>query len=169
MDVLFVTESNVLSFVSLAIEFGHKKLVLVSDKSLSKKLCDDLIKNTNIEFDFITSKQILLGTSKNLEKKSKNYFFGFEIQSDKDGMHQRFSGLNHVLLNRIKEREQIVLFTLNVKTNLKKSMVLGRIKQNLKLCKKYSVEYYFVSNAKRLIEIKSASDLLALENILSKI
>jgi len=84
----------------------------------------------------------------------------------KDTVHQRVSGLNHILANACVEKQVQVVFDMALLR--KKMYVFARMKQNLYLCRKYDVSYRFASFAKHPLQMISADGLMAIERELMK-
>lgn len=95
---------------------------------------------------------------------------GFEEIDKKDSLHFRSSGLNQVLL-KLANRNQIVIgFNFNVLLNCKDTfetaLLMGRMKQNVKFCRKYHVKMVVASFAKSKYEMRDVKDLLAFARVL---
>jgi len=79
-------------------------------------------------------------------------------------MHFRASGLNQVLAAIANKKKKIIGFNFNAILNTKgmlRSQLLGRMKQNVKLCRKYKVEMALASFAANPFELKAEKDLQA--------
>jgi hypothetical protein len=92
-------------------------------------------------------------------------FFDIESPYNRDGIHQRHSGLNHIICRQMNKTSKIVCFSLN--TILKGSVqdrirILGKIKQNIKLLRKYKVGVIIASLATSADEMRSFSDIASL-------
>lgn len=83
--------------------------------------------------------------------------FELEDSSREDFIHHRNSGLNHVLAKDLFFKEIIVGFSFSL--FLRNPKVLGRMKQNVKLCRKYDVKMIFASFARDEWEVRSLKDL----------
>lgn len=81
----------------------------------------------------------------------------------RDSLHQRVSGLDHVLCKLLNKNKIAVGFSLD---SLDNPVVLGRIKQNIKLCRKYKVKILFFSFAKSKYEMRSVLDMISLCRVL---
>lgn len=91
--------------------------------------------------------------------------FGFELQEHKDFLHQRASGLNHVLCQIATKKNVHVAFSFNTILNTtgpERSKILGRMMQNIALCKKYKTPVRIGSFATQPYEMRSSNDLSAL-------
>lgn len=86
--------------------------------------------------------------------------FSIEKNSRKDFMHHRASGLNHVLCMAAKERGNIIGFSFNdIISAGKGGALLGRVCQNLRLCKKYDVTCLIASFAEQPYLMRSQRDI----------
>ena len=89
------------------------------------------------------------------------------LGSRKDFMHQRNSGLNHVLCALAKENNVAVGFSFSSILHAeKRERVLGRIMQNIKLCRKYKVPMVIGSFAKDSWDVRNEKDLKAFFQVL---
>lgn len=99
-----------------------------------------------------------------IEKTDVRIFFNFEVHHDRDGLHQRKSGFNHVLAAIAHEKEKIIAFNLNTiltTSTAQRGVLLGRMRQNVALCRKYNVSMLLMSGATNLYEMRAAHDMLA--------
>lgn len=102
-----------------------------------------------------------------LEKTKRIIIYGCENENKLDFIHHRNSGLNHILLAIAKKNR--IRFLFNFKdflslTDNRKAIVLGRLKQNIMLYKKYKVMFNFASFATDKYEIKK--DYSSLQKLL---
>lgn len=83
--------------------------------------------------------------------------YGFEEQERSDFMHHRNSGLNHILCNILKDKNIMVGFdhSLILNNPHKAHVYLGRMKQNVKLCRKYAIPMVVLSLAKKKHHLKT--------------
>ena len=98
-----------------------------------------------------------------IEKSKIDMVFSFEESSRKDFIHQRASGVNHILCKSAKENNVIIGFS--VKSILdaeNKHEILGRMMQNIKLCKKFEVKIAIASFAENPFEMRGIHDLASL-------
>ncbi|MBW3014914.1 hypothetical protein KY330_00670 [Candidatus Woesearchaeota archaeon] len=102
-----------------------------------------------------------------LENQKPDLIFSLEDSKDNDFIFYRNSGLNQVLCKIAASNNIIVGFSFNLILNsLKRAQVIGRIMQNIKLCKKYKVTTAFASFATNPMEMRSSHDLIAFAEIL---
>ena len=101
------------------------------------------------------------------EDKKVDIILSPEKGSTKDNLHFRNAGLNQVLCKLAKKNNIALGFSFNEILNASNLQdVLGRMKQNVKLCRKYKVKMVFASFAKDKFEMRGAYDLLSFARIL---
>lgn len=102
-----------------------------------------------------------------IEKSKPDIIFSFEDIARKDFIHQRASGLNHILCRSAKENMVMIGFSFSSILNAEnKNFVLGRMMQNTQLCRKFKVRTIVASFAQNHFEMRSAHDLISLFEIL---
>ncbi|MFH1456285.1 MAG: RNase P subunit p30 family protein [archaeon] len=90
-----------------------------------------------------------------------------EKHCHKDFMHHRNSGLNQVLCNIANKKKTAIGISLNDLLYLEnRGQRMGRIMQNVKLCKKYKVKLVFASFAKDKFGQRPVKDMLAIAKTL---
>jgi RNase P/RNase MRP subunit p30 len=78
-------------------------------------------------------------------------------------MHFRASGLNQILCRLAKKNKVLIAVPLKLINNSEnKPMMLGRIMQNIILCRRYKVSQLIASFAEKPYEMKSPNDLMSL-------
>jgi len=85
------------------------------------------------------------------------YVYGLEMGERKDMLHYRNSGLNHILLSIAKSKNIRFIFNFSqylTLSNAKKAIVLGRLKQNLVLFRKFKVPFFIASFANSTLNVK---------------
>jgi len=170
-DIVF-PKNNEQEFIKLAETLGYDELVFVhSDekKFYNKKgklkitnalLCDPKkVQSCRKKADLI-----LVQSSTDdrfvIEKSKADLVFGFEAIAAKDKTHQRVSGLNHILCRFAAQTNKKLGFDFNMLLNARnKAILIGRMKQNIKLCRKYKVKTVIASFAKTPLEMRSPNDL----------
>ena len=104
---------------------------------------------------------------KAVENKQVDILVAPERAGKKDRFTQRDSGLNHVLCALAKQNDVAIGFSFSDLLNSShRSMLLGRMLQNVRLCRKYKVRMVVASFAKDPKEMRSAYDLLAFGQVL---
>ncbi|MDP3728950.1 MAG: RNase P subunit p30 family protein [bacterium] len=85
----------------------------------------------------------------------------------KDFMHQRNSGLNHVLCALAREHSVAIGFSFSsILHSLQRAKDLGRVIQNIHLCRKYKIPMVIGSFAKDAWDIRNEKDLQAFFKVL---
>ena len=106
---------------------------------------------------------------KAVENKDVDILYGLEKFGIKDKIHYKDSGLNQVLCKLAKKNNVKIGFSFNDVLNSndeKRSIILGRMVQNAKLCNKYKIGVVIGSFAKSKYEMKNARDLVAFGKVL---
>ncbi len=89
------------------------------------------------------------------------------IGQRKDFMHQRNSGLNHILCALAKKHNVAIGFSFSaILHSEKRYALLGRIMQNIRLCRKYKVPMVIGSFAKNEWDQRNEKDLQAFFKVL---
>ncbi|MBS3159071.1 hypothetical protein J4206_07340 [Candidatus Woesearchaeota archaeon] len=135
-------------------------------KVYSAVLCDEKTISKAKDFDFIifkANKDLRI----NLEKfwRKIDFVYGAESVSSKDSMHNRNSGLNQILCKMLDECGiKLILSFKDIITldNKKFAQFIGRVKQNIKLARKYKLEVKLGSFAQNIYGMRSKHDLIAL-------
>jgi len=97
-----------------------------------------------------------------VECKAVTHIFNPEQQPRQDFIHHRNSGMNQVLLKLCKAHGKELVTTLSV-LGAQPTVILGRMMQNARWCRKYKVPYHMTSGARTLWEQRDADCLRALE------
>ncbi len=174
----YVIAKNEKVFVVLAEKLGFTELVFINgdaqsehssagpSKALGLDRVSKLKSNSGIKLS--SSKRIFKSDIKKdrnlIESKKTDIIYGFETLSRKDGFHFLNSGLNHVLVKLMKEKNVSYGLSFSQLLNASRqeqAVILGRILQNLKLCKKYKVPVVVGSFANSPYQMRDSKDLLA--------
>ena len=97
-----------------------------------------------------------------IEKSKRSIVFGLEIIAARDSMHSRNSGLNQILCKLANKNNIIIGFSFSSLLNADgklRSQILGRLMQNIRLCRKYKVKTAISSFAEKPYDMRSCSDL----------
>ena len=102
---------------------------------------------------------------KALKNKNIDILFSPEKNSRMDKMHSRESGMNHVLCKLARDNK--IAIGINFGDILKvdgekRAVLIGRIMQNIRLCRKYKVKMVIGSFARNEYEMRAAKELFAL-------
>jgi len=180
---IVIPNNNEKEFVSIAEKLDYKALCFLYnfDEYLEKK--DIEIKNKKIKIqkgiladpeniDRIKNKLkdkvfIAIKSSENnreiIEASKTNLIFSFEENNKRDFMHQRASGLNQILCKLAEQNNVAIGFSLSsILDSKNKHIILGRIMQNIKLCRKYKVKTIIASFSQNPLEMRSPHDTISL-------
>jgi len=177
IDIVF-PKDNEKEFIETAEKLGYKELIFVYEHKFpdvrSKfktklKLHDALlVQHKKIISAKNKSKLVFVKAEEDnrvaFEKSRPSLVFAFEEAQPRDFMHQRGSGLNHILCRLAKENKVKIGFSFNSILNcgaMKQAQILGRVQQNIKLCRKYKCKTAIASFAKSPYEMRSPKDLMA--------
>ena len=98
-----------------------------------------------------------------IERPYANMVFSLEESGRKDFMHQRGSGLDHILAKLAHDNNVAIGVSLNSLLSSKnKHIILGRMMQNIKLCRKYKAKAVIASFAQNPFEMRSPNDIISL-------
>ena len=105
---------------------------------------------------------------KAVENKQVDILLAPERAGKKDKFTQRDSGLNHVLCALAKKNDVAIGFSFSdVLNSPHRATVLGRMMQNVRLCRKYKVKMVVASFAHNPWEMRPAHDMVAFAQVLS--
>ena len=103
-----------------------------------------------------------------LEKTTIDIVFGQELINPKDSLHFPRGGLDQITCKIAKEKEKTIAFSFSdILGSGNKGRLLGRIRFNLQLCRKYKVKMLFSNFSEKKEELRSAKDLKSFLIILS--
>jgi len=97
-----------------------------------------------------------------IEKSRANVVFGLETIAARDSMHHRNSGLNQVLCKLANKNNIMIGFSFSTILNTEgiiRSQILGRMMQNIRLCRKYNVKTIIASFAEKPYGLRPCPDL----------
>lgn len=97
-----------------------------------------------------------------IEKSKANVVFDLETIATKDSMHHRNSGLNQILCKLANKNNVMIGFSFSTILNeerMIRSQILGRLMQNIRLCRKYKVKTVIASFAEKPYDLRSCYDL----------
>lgn len=97
-----------------------------------------------------------------LENKKLDILVSPEKTRKKDFIHHRNSGLNHVLCKLAKKNNIAIGISFNdILKSKERDKLIGRIMQNIRLCRKYKVKMVLASFATNKFEMRDAHDLMS--------
>lgn len=182
MDIV-IPANNEEEFIEMAEKLGYKSLCFLYGANeylnLPKKFESKGIKiytgiladsgNINkIGSKFSNTKVFVAVKSSNndrevIEKSKADMIFCFEDSVKKDFIHQRASGLNHILCKLANKNNLIIgLSLISILNSKNKHVILGRMIQNIKICKKFKVRTIIASFAENPFDMRSIHDLKSL-------
>ncbi len=187
IDVVF-PDGNEEGFIESAIQLGWGGLCFVykyhKNEDYEEKI-KKLQKKTKLKlhYGFLISQKDINGTKKTknlifikssgknrqvIEKKKADVLFSLESQGRQDFIHHRASGLNHILCELAAKNNIVVGFSFNLLLRNKKNLhqILGRVMQNIRLCRKYKTKTMIASFAERPFEMRHVYDMVCLFRVL---
>jgi len=180
---IVIPNNNEEEFIVMAEKLGYTGLCFLYDSNdyMNKQFENKKIKieigvlGDNKNIDKIKGKNekvfVAVKSSNNdkeiMERSKADMIFSFEDALRRDFIHQRASGLNHILCRLAKENNVIVGFSLkSILISGDKHLILGRIRQNIKICRKFKVKTTIASFAREPFEMRNAHDVMSLFKIL---
>ncbi len=96
------------------------------------------------------------------EKGRPSVIFELEKTAKKDSMHSRNSGLNHILCGIANKKRILVGFSFSSvldSEDMLRTQIIGRMMQNIRLCRKYNVKKVIASFADDPYKMRAFHDL----------
>jgi len=155
----YVIAKNEKEFISLAEKLGFSELIFIGNNDCSKLKSKIKLSSSKRIF-----KSDIHKDRNSIESKKADLIYGFETLSRKDGFHFLNSGLNHVIVKLMKDKNVSYGLSFSQLIGVSKyeqAVILGRIMQNIKLCKKYKVPIVVGSFANSPYLMRDSKDLLA--------
>ena len=183
---LVIPRNNETEFVEIAAKLGIKKFYFLYDfdeyneGKIQKKFDTLNHHNINIEIGFIVNQKNLSKAFKAsrllavkssdhdrffIESKKIKVIYGFGEVSKKDSMHQKSSGLNHIICELAMKNNITVGFSYSSLFNKNlavSSLLIGRIIQNISLCQKYKVKTIIGSFSEKPFDLRASHDIMSL-------
>ncbi len=98
-----------------------------------------------------------------IENDACDIIFGIENDSRKDFLHHRASGFNHILAKQTADNKLTYCFSVSdIIRARNQHLLLGRMMQNIGICKKYKVKTFIGSFALSPLEMRSFHDMKSL-------
>ncbi len=98
-----------------------------------------------------------------IETKKVKVLVNPQVNTLKDRLHYRSSGLDQILCTLANKNNIAIGFSFNTLDN---PVLIGRLKQNIRLCRKYKVKMLFFYFAENKYRLRSVNDLLSLLRVL---
>src|SRR3989338_8551340 len=181
MRDIVIPNGNEDLFISMAERLGYKELMLLYDSSKFEEM-QNIQSNSKIKI-----RVGILAELKNMQKiksKFKGHFvaakssdsdrdvmekvyadliFSLEEASRKDFMHQRGSGLDNVLAKLAHDNSVSIGFSISsILSSKNKNIIMGRIMQNIRLCRKYKTKMVIASFAASPYHMRSPHDIISM-------
>ena len=183
---IVIPNNNEEEFAEIALKLGYKKLYFLYDFNEYRDEIEKNLERLNIDFEIwlIVNKKNLNNAVKKskllvakssaddrelIESRKIKLIYGFEEIKRKDYLHQRASGLNHILCDIANKNNIAVGFSYSSLLNKNAqnvSVIKGRMIQNIGLCQKYKVRMMVGSFSSEPYEMRAPHDLAALFEIL---
>ncbi|MBW3001736.1 hypothetical protein KY338_01080 [Candidatus Woesearchaeota archaeon] len=178
IDIVF-PDKNEKDFIELAEKLGYFGLMFVYDnkgtvpdiskfKTKLKLKTALLAPQKKVQSAKAKSKLVFVKAVEDnrfaFEKSRPDLVFAVEEAQPRDFMHQRGSGLNHIMCRFAKENSVKIGFSFNSILNssaMSRAQIIGRMQQNILLCRKFKCKTVIASFAKDPYEMRSPKDLLA--------
>lgn len=183
-DIVF-PNGNENEFLSMAEKLGYDEMIFCYENDGKINIVEEKIKKINgkvkIGFCLKADKKNIqkMASGKNLvlfesdrendrwviEKNNPSIIFGFEDEKAKDFIHHRNSGLNQVLCKMMSAKGikyGLPLSSLLESKDNYRAQIIGRVKQNIKLCRKYKIKMKSFSFAKDPYQMRSPKDVASL-------
>ncbi|MBI2128648.1 hypothetical protein HYU07_00265 [Candidatus Woesearchaeota archaeon] len=186
MKIDFVFPSNnEKEFIEIAEKLDYDELYFTYKNQKDAANLEELQKNTKIKLNIALiqhSKRvkkedgatILVKAAEDnryvLEKTKADIVFAFEETGRRDFIHHRDSGLNHILCAIAKEKGKTIGFSFTSilrSEGMLRAQIIGRMMQNIELCRKYKVSTMIASFAASPYEMRGWHDLKSFFELLS--
>ncbi|MBW3003626.1 hypothetical protein KY337_03620 [Candidatus Woesearchaeota archaeon] len=181
IDIVF-PKNNEKEFIDIGVKLGHKEICFVYDFNVFAKIKRLTTKKIKINYGILANyKQldrarklcnlVLVKSSDNnravFEHSKPDIVFSLEDSKRGDFIYYRNSGLNQVFCKLAKRNEIIVGLSFDLILNSRnRPRLLGRIMQNIRLCKKYKVKAVLASFATKPGYMRNQKDLESLGKVL---
>lgn len=170
IDVV-IPNNNEAAFLATAEKLGYDSLIFLYQENskipplTSKKVKIGIITTKGGRNNYLTFLKSGDQDQHILEHNPPNVLFGCETKAEKDYLHQRASGLNHVICALAHKNKVAITFSFHDLLQAyrsKRAALFGRIMQNIRLCRKYHTNMAFASFATQPQEMRSPHDLQSL-------
>jgi RNase P/RNase MRP subunit p30 len=176
MEIVF-PDRNENEFIEMALRLGYKEICFAYEEN---KLPAELPKTNKLTIKTAILNPKNPGRAKNksrilisdenartsFEKSEIDIVFGLEAKGKTDFNRQRNSGLNQVLCQIAAKKNKTYGFNFrDVLIAKNRPAVIGRMMQNMMLCRKYKVKTIIFSGAKEPMEMRNGRDLDSFLNL----
>lgn len=154
-------------------EFNEKSQKKIEEYGGLKVKTGFIVNQKNIKNVYKKSDMIAIKSSEKdrifVESGKINLIYGFEEVAKRDYLHQRASGLNHVMCDLLKKSNISVGFSygsLLSSKNEQAHLHMGRMIQNIRLCQKFKLKTVIASFSSDPYSIRSPHDIMSLFSVL---
>ena len=176
LDILFPNH-NEDALISAAKLFGIDKLLFVYDSPDKFYACKSVVKCINalvavpaaVERARAKAQVVLVQSSDKdlsmIEQFAPSILFNLEASFRTDALHQRASGLNHILARACAKNNVTIAFSFRSLFKAvpeRRAVLIGRMMQNIRLCRKFKVVMKIASFAQTPDEMHNPADLASL-------
>ena len=182
----FITIAEKLGIKELMFLYPYENYIKLKDNINKKKEIEGKNKKIKIHYGILADlkntqkinnklknkKEFVVIKSSNanrevIEKPKANLIFSLEEYGWKDYIHQRASGLNQILCRLANKNKVAIGYSISSLLDSKdKSVILGRIIQNIMLCRKFKVKTVIASFTSNPYQMRSPHDLISLFTML---
>ncbi|MEM4263367.1 MAG: RNase P subunit p30 family protein [Candidatus Woesearchaeota archaeon] len=178
IDIVF-PDGNEKEFIDIAEKLGYKGLVFVYQDAAKfaeakkfetklKILAALVVDQKRVMSARQKSKLVFVKSTGDdrfaFEKSKPDIVFELEEAQKHDYIHQRASGLNHILCDLAKRNNIAIGFSFSSVLNssgMLRAQIIGRMQQNISLCRKYKNKIVIASFARNPLEMRSPQDLMS--------
>ena len=142
--------------------FENKKIRIETGSIANSKNLNQAHKQSNLIVVKSSEKDRIM-----IENRKINLLYGFEELNRKDYLHQRASGLNHVMCEVARKNNIAIGFSYSSLFHKDNgALAIGRMKQNIKLCQKYKIKTAIGAFTSNPFELRLPYDVCGLFRIL---
>lgn len=167
IDIVFPNK-NEKEFIEIAKKLGYAGLIFVYPANVTPPK----ISSGKVKIKIAEKNKIVKSSDRNrqiLEKGSADIIFDCELLMPKDYSHQRASGLNHVMCTLAAKNKVAIGFSFSTileASPKQRAVLMGRMQQNIKLCRKYKTKMVIASFAKDPYQMRNAHDISSFFTVL---
>ncbi len=158
---IVIPNNNEKEFVEIAEKLGYKQLIFLYENEIPR---------LQFEARIMMVQKKAKGFAVEADDKARAYLEGgnarivynLELGQKRDFMHQRASGLNHILCAIARDKKKTIGFSFSTILNshgTAQAQLIGRLMQNIRLCRKFKVSMFIGSFAKNPFEMRAPRDL----------
>lgn len=161
--------NNEKEFISMAEKLGYHNLIfLYPFNKATKKTNAVIISKKDLSCGLDSRLVVVKAIDENrafFNSKKVDIIYGLEKISGKDYLHHKASGMNQVLSKLAKQNNISVGFSISMILDAakhKKHIIMSRISQNIRFCRKYNVDMITASFASHPYQMRAPKDLISL-------